>query len=401
MIYLKLILRTTIVIFCTTLAVSIAQAQITNQEFSLASDNLTPADEETPDVYSELSPSCSSVSGGFLLGHTLNAGKSITLPSTGPTSTTYVTDIKVVKKYGLVLGLQNNTLAYSEDAGCTYQEAFKIEPAPNNILKFSNLTNDDKFLIYTLNGNFIAQVNISKSAGKVRFNAQSINFKNTIYGAGINIYDTRHLRIVGDNGFIYDSLNSGISFKRKAATSLGNMYEASIDSQDINHIVSGTMEFGTSVTFDGGKTWSRSGGFPSKNMNAFNVKIAENSPSVIWTLALNMNELDTNKMRAFYRSIDGGKTFKKEIEQEKIYGKGFTNGTPFLIAADNPHKIFFLIQEEWGSPAGTYLAQYQANALESKSKTEFIPGRFIYSLGHHLSKPQLLHLGFYRVVHTP
>jgi hypothetical protein len=185
----------------------------------------------------------------------------------------------------------------------------------------------------------------------------------TIVGLGVDRGIADHLRVGGDDGSLWESVDGGSSWTRlgvRAFTTTNSVYRAAFDPANLDHIVFGGSSAGARVTFDGARTYSSVVGLGS-GTNVFNAVISPADPRTVWAMAINLPEADANEPsdgRHIYRSVDGGASFIPVIDQAP--GVHLINGPLLAAHPTDPTVLYFVFGTYFGG-YGTDLFRYDAS----------------------------------------
>ena len=132
--------------------------------------------------------------------------------------------------------------------------------------------------------------------------AVSLKPPGAILGLGVDAKDGSHLRVGTDDGFIYESRDSGDTWTRIARLDAPAklFYRFTFESNDLDHIIAGTAVDGAFTSFDGGNSW----GNPLQHTNVFNIVIAPSDPNIAYAMGIDLGDLT----KRIYVSRDAGIT---------------------------------------------------------------------------------------------
>jgi hypothetical protein len=143
--------------------------------------------------------------------------------------------------------------------------------------------------------------------------------------------DGGHLRAVASDGGLYDWREGDGRWSQvgRAAPVNSLVYFAALDPNDLDHAVVGMVIDGLATTLDGGASWTSATGLTATAgpVNAFNGVISPADSSVVWVMALDLDESDAgapSQGRHVYRSEDGGLSFVPVVDNGA--GIVLTNG---------------------------------------------------------------------------
>ena len=155
------------------------------------------------------------------------------------------------------------------------------------------------------------------------------------------------VRVVGDNGQIFESLDGGVSKwgligSRAPVSPL--TYFAAIDPANLDHVVIGSATSGVWTTFDGGTSWTQAAGLSITGgpRNSFNGVISAANGNVVYVNSIDLDEAASgapSNGRHMYRSDDGGLSFTTVVDQGG--GIVLTNGPTMATDPANDGLLYF------------------------------------------------------------
>lgn len=159
------------------------------------------------------------------------------------------------------------------------------------------------------------------------------------------------------SGGVWKTINEGTSwepvFHREASASIGDI---ALDPSDQNVLWVGTGEAnifrssqagsGIYKTTDKGKTWSHMG--LENSLTISRIIVHPGNGDIVW-VAASGNEWTPGKERGIYKTVDGGKTWKKVLYVNKL-----TGANDLVIHPENPDILYAStwqrIREKWNDP---------------------------------------------------
>jgi hypothetical protein len=223
----------------------------------------------------------------------------------------------------LLSGDQSGNLFASADAGCTWTPAGslpggmtipQVVPAP-----------DGSAYVWSINTYSLVRV----ASGVITPLPDLPTGGSSVVELAVDPVTSTHLRAVTDDGRLFESTDGGMKFAQIGTQPVGvYLYDASIDPNDLDHIVLGTLGGSVQTTFDGGATWQQVDlGAPGERVNAFTVEISPARSRTVYVQGLNIAESDRGEPsqgRHVYRSGSGGLKFKPIVDQHE--GVTLVNG---------------------------------------------------------------------------
>jgi photosystem II stability/assembly factor-like uncharacterized protein len=157
---------------------------------------------------------------------------------------------------------------------------------------------------------------------------------------------------------LYESTDAGKTWKRAGLAGVWSISRIAIDPKNPQHLVVGAFgdpyndsaDRGVYVTFDGGKTWSKSL-YVGPSSGASDVAMNPQNPNVVyagmwqfrrvpWTFSSGGSD------DGLFKSTDGGRTWKKLTDNG--LPAGFTGRIGLAIAPSKPNRVFALIEAKGG-----------------------------------------------------
>ena len=307
---------------------------------------LAPASAQASEPLSGRTPGCDVVDSDGSLTYTTDEGVTVT-PTTGTLhSTKYTFDIAPLAKHGELMAVDNvGTLFRSRDAGCSWSRVDQVSGIYAGRLAASS---DGSAYLWDLYSSRLVHVD-----GTRLTELPPVALDTELVELVVDPRDRRHLRAVTQDGHLLDSSDAGRHFAvvgQRAGGSDTWLYSATIDSQDLDHVVLGSVTYGSYATWDGGRTWSNDGmGMPGDRVNAFSVEISPADPSVVYAQGINLAESDAGRLsegRHLYQSRDGGRTFEPILDQGRDV-PNLQNGTLLAPSPADPYKVHFVFSTSY------------------------------------------------------
>lgn len=252
---------------------------------------------------------------------------------------------------GTLLSLHKLTLSISTDDGCRWSPVATLASVdfPPSIAAAPG----GGAYVWSDNRQFIARYD--KATG-----LQTLKAPGQIVGIGIDEKNGNHLRVGTTDGVIWDSANAGTTWDPVGQLSLPPipmLYRFAFDPHDLDHIVSGLATTGSSVTHNGGISWTASN--ISSGFNAFNLAISPADGNVVWMMALDTKSADDGPVfgRHIYRSIDGGLTYTAVVDRSADVE--LING-PLLAPDPRDASVLYFVFGTYFQGYGTDLFRYDA-----------------------------------------
>jgi photosystem II stability/assembly factor-like uncharacterized protein len=120
----------------------------------------------------------------------------------------------------------------------------------------------------------------------------------------------------------------------------------------IGHLFGPNEERGIFKTMDGGKTWKKVL-FSDKQSGGIDIQMEPGNPSVLyastWTVIRTPYSLESGGSgSALWKSIDGGDTWKKLNDKKGFPGKTVIGNIGIAVSASNPERVYALVESEKG-----------------------------------------------------
>ncbi|MGW7686940.1 VPS10 domain-containing protein [Kribbella sp. NPDC054772] len=317
-------------------------------------------------------PHCDTVYGDGSVTITESDGATLA-PTTGTLRPVTYAKVATLDEPNTLISIGKQSIQRSNDAGCSWQlldkspddlSTYDVQPGPG-----------DSAYIYSVNDQPIHRVHgsqVSTVAGPVD-------------GGGLAALDARpgRLRAVAGDGQLWDSSNDGMTWQRVGVPAARDLflYDAVVDPRNPDHIVIGVMSDGVYVTYDGGRTWTRSR--PVERVNAFSLAISPADPSKVW-----MEGYDRDRSTRFiWESTDGGLKFREVLDQSRAT---LINGNRMWASPADPDLLYFSY--------GTSFANYGADLYRFRPSTGELTKNHnrndgIPSLAFNPADPKILYLG--------
>ncbi|TDW91435.1 hypothetical protein [Kribbella sp. VKM Ac-2566] len=268
-------------------------------------------------------PHCGKVYGDGSVTFTETDGQ-VLAGTTGTLRAVTYAKVAALQEPNTLIGIGRQTIQRSSDAGCSWQlldktpddlSTYDVQPGPG-----------DSAYVYSVNDQPIHRVHGS----------QVTTVLGPVAGGGLAALDARpgRLRAVAGDGQLYDSIDDGTSWQRVGGPAAPDLflYDAVVDPRNPDHVVAGVMSDGVYVTFDGGRTWTRSR--PVERVNAFSLAMSPADPSKVW-----MEGYDRDRSTRFiWESTDGGQKFREVLDQSRA---DLVNGNKMWASPVDPDLLYF------------------------------------------------------------
>lgn len=324
--------------------------------FALASTPAFADTEAAPPGHWQ-SPRCGVVNSDGSVSFTRDEGRTITPTAVRQRPVQYAFSLVSLPKANNLLSVDSHgKLQVSYDAGCSWRPFSQVDGLDAPRLSAGR---DDQAYLWDVNGRVLYRIDglqvtplppVSDTEGM------------GIAAVAVNRYLPWHVRVVLSDGTIRDSFDAGKSFHTTGMPVNKNLYSASIDPWNINHITIGTMGEGVYTTWFGGWLWSHNGlGKPGEEVNAFSVVVSPADPQVVWAQGINIAENDAHapsEGRHIYRSTDGGRTFRVAVDH-KPGVVTLVNGALLAPSPTDANVLYFIFGTSFAK-YGTDLFRYDA-----------------------------------------
>ncbi|MGW6201065.1 WD40/YVTN/BNR-like repeat-containing protein [Kribbella sp. NPDC055110] len=317
-------------------------------------------------------PHCGKVYGDGSVTFTETDGQ-VLAGTTGKLLAVTYAKVAALEEPNTLVSIGKQTIQRSSDAGCSWQlldktpddlSTYDVQPGPGG-----------SAYVYSVNDQPIHRVHGS----------QVTTVLGPVQWGGLAALDARpgRLRAVAGDGQLYDSSNDGETWQRVGVPPARDLflYDAVVDPRNPDHVVAGVMSDGVYVTFDGGRTWTRSR--PVERVNAFSLAISPADPSKVW-----MEGYDRDRStRYIWESTDGGQKFREVLDQSRA---DLINGNKMWASPVDPDLLYFSY--------GTSFANFGADLYRFVPSTGALTKRHntfdgIPSLAFNPSNPNILYLG--------
>ena len=316
-------------------------------------------------------PHCGKVYGDGSVTFTDTDGQ-VLANTTGTLQAVTYAKVAALQEPNTLISIGQRSIQRSSDAGCSWQllgkapddlSTYDVQPGPG-----------DSAYVYSVNDQPIHRVHgsqVSTVLGPVAWN-------------GLAALDARpgRLRVVSTDGQLYDSTDDGVSWQRVGVPAAPDLflYDAVVDPRNPDHIVIGVMSDGVYVTYDGGRSWTRSRAV--ERVNAFSLTISPADPSKVW-----LEGYDRDRSTRFiWQSDDGGLKFREVLDQSRA---DLINGNHMWASPVDPDLLYFSY--------GTSFANYGADLYRFVPSTGALTKRHntndgIPSLAFNPADPRILYL---------
>src|SRR5450759_1467659 len=120
----------------------------------------------------------------------------------------------------------------------------------------------------------------------------------------------------------------------------------------VGHLFGPNQERGIYKTIDGGKTWKKVL-FSDKQSGSIDLVMEPGNPSVLyastWTVLRTPYSLEIGGIgSALWKSIDGGETWQKLNDKKGFPGKTVIGNIGIAVSASNPERVYALVESEKG-----------------------------------------------------
>jgi hypothetical protein len=289
-------------------------------------------------------PDCGSVTGSPAVTFSRDGGRTL-VPTVEKLDGIAYTYGLAALDASTLLAAHNTTVSISTDAGCSWRAVgdvpFDYPPS--------------------ITGTYIwaeARMSLARYANNA---IKILKPPVAIVGLGVDRATPDRVRIGGDDGTLWESLDGGDSWMQLGTPAAPSAfaYRAAFDPANLDHVVFGFVSNAAGVTFNGGRTWTPSTGF-ARPSNVFNVVVSPADPNVVWAMGLNVAESDANVPshgRHIYLSRDGGATFAPVVDAAP--GVQLING-PLLAPHPTDPNVLYFVFGTYFDAYGTDLFRYDA-----------------------------------------
>lgn len=328
-------------------------------------------------------PACEAVAGDGAFSFTKDGGVTIAPTSTKLAPVAYST-VAALRRPGHLVGITKKTVQTSEDSGCTWT---RIATLDQDLSQYSLATGPGGIAYaYGVNHAPIFRISgdrVSRRSGPLPHDG--------VAGFNVDAQDPNLLTVVDKNGTIYTSTDAARTWRKAGSAPVSQLgvYHAAVDPTDRDHIVLGTSNQGTVVTFDRGQTWTKSRGVGAQERaNVFSVAISATDPDTVWAEGYDLSMPGgTNRARHIWRSTDGGLTYQPVLNGWEV---NLYNGTRMWPSPVDTGVVFFEFSTSFGG-YGTDLYRYDAESgVLDRAHTS---AEGIHSVAFHPADPTVMYLG--------
>ncbi len=317
-------------------------------------------------------PHCDTVYGDGSVTITESDGATLA-PTTGKLRAVTYAKVAALQEPNTLVSIGKQMIQRSSDAGCSWQ---LLDKTPDDLSTYDVQAGPgDSAYVYSVNDQPIHRVHGS----------QVTTVLGPVAGGGLAALAAQpgRLRVVAGDGQLYDSSNDGETWQRVGVPPARDLflYDAVVDPRNPDHVVAGVMSDGVYVTFDGGRTWTRSR--PVERVNAFSLAMSPADPSKVW-----MEGYDRDRSTRFiWESTDGGQKFREVLDQSRA---DLINGNRMWASPVDPDLLYFSYGTSFANfGADLYRFVPSTGALtKNHNKNDGIP-----SLAFNPSNPRILYLG--------
>lgn len=274
-------------------------------------------------------------------------GGATLLPAERPlTGVAYIYGLVALDKPNELVAAQNSHILKSDDAGCSWRTIGELPVGtfPPSLVAgkegrvFGWSPHRSDF--------FVVEAGVL-----TRLAAPS----NAIAGVGVDPNDSLHLRLVADDGHVFDSFDAGRTWTERGSLRIdGLLYSVAFDAANLDHMLVGVSTSGAWRSDDGGVSWNQARGFSAGervNANIFTIVFAPSDASVVWAMGIDMTTL----VKHVYRSSDGGSTFAAVVDESDTVA--LINGPTMAPHPRDPNVLYFVFGT-WFQNYGTDLFRY-------------------------------------------
>ena len=323
-------------------------------------------------------PACESVAGTPAVTFTRDEGKTLA-PTEGELH-------GVAYTYGLVALDTPNTLVAehdgrilrSTDAGCTWTAIGTVDRAPLVL----TAAEGGRAYAWSDTGNSLYRID----AGGV---TPLVSPVDSIVGLAADVADGAHVRLGDGLGVVWESTTAGDG----RWTNIGTnpvadplVYRVAFDPNDLDHVLVGLATEGAFVSEDGGATWQQATGFSKggTRANVFNLVVSPIDGRIVWAMGLDL----ADDGRHIYRSKDGGRTFKRVLNQTRRVT--LINGPIMAAHPTNPNVLYFVF--------GTYFQNYGTDIYRYDARKKRVTKTHnayddVSSIAFNPADPSVMYLG--------
>ncbi|MEV4442901.1 dispase autolysis-inducing protein [Streptomyces sp. NPDC049577] len=330
-------------------------------------------------------PSCARVTGDGGVTFTTDDGATLAPTSGTLRPVSYTHGLAALDTPNTLLATRNNELQRSTDAGCTWTRIATLDSSRARLTAAPG----GRAYAWEVNDRYLARVDgttvtpLTSPTG-------------TIVGLGTDRNRPGHVRVAAGDGQLYDSTDGGATWKAlgtRAVPEGGSLYTVAFDPANIDHAVAGAMTAGGAVTTDGGRTWKAATGLTGAGgtANLFDAAVSPADPSVVYGLGIDLVEAAPSsgaEGRHLYRSADGGRTFKKVVDDSAE--TKLTNSTHLAPSPVDANVLYF--------EYGTYFQGYGTDLFRLNAATGKITKTHnaydgISAFAFNPARPKVIYLG--------
>lgn len=262
-------------------------------------------------------PTCDVVQGTGAVTFTNDEGATLRPTSVPLYGTNYTAGLVALPKANNMLAVHQRSLYRSTTAGCRWSLVGTLTSVSDRAPVVLTASTVDRAYGWSDN-----RPDLMRIDGKSVTYLQSPT--DSIVGFGADPADGNRARLGSGDGSLFETRDGGSSWVQigvPPAKGIPIYYRAAFDPANLDHVVFGTVNAGTFVSFDGGATWSQSTGLSSVGngaVNVFNGIVSPADPSVVYVMGLDIVESDAGAPsggRHIYRSEDGGLTFAPVVDR--------------------------------------------------------------------------------------
>lgn len=301
---------------------------------------------------------CEKPSGSWNIALSTDGGETLQVADEPePFGNIYTRSLAALHTPGLLLtayGKSGAVVARSQDSGCNWESLGTASGISMPVMLAAG--NDSAYVWDWFSANYLVVDATAEPGSAIEkrtfpFDAKGGLSGNRPIGMGVLEGNPNEIAIMDDyNNTVWYSHDGGETWEPSgtySGTQYQLTYRATFNPRDLQHIVLGVSKGGTYVTFDGGRTWTRSvintasvGG----DVMGYEVQFVPGSSDVLWLNGRDMDVTnghpDERASKYFYRSTDGGLTFDmmaNALEDDLI----LTNGNFFAAPPNDPDVLYF------------------------------------------------------------
>jgi len=276
-------------------------------------------------------PQCSEVRGFPSVSVSLDGGRSVLPHEEAPDSglQAYTFGLAALQQPNRLIAITGRTLLTSADGGCSWAIDGRFT-FPQALYEFADAREEGVWAWSRVT----PELFLFDHRGDLRKQAAAPVVTPLAFHA-----DAKQLALVDDQGQIWWSDDAASTWQlHTISPARASLFTAMFSKRGRNHLIVAGLADGAYVTFDGGATWTRSGGL--ENLNVFRIAFSPIDPDVAWVVGLNPVVKGIER-RAIYRSPDGGRTFEKVLTaSERV---PMTNGFTLAPSPDDPSLLYFAL----------------------------------------------------------